>query len=38
MFDPSQFIATGIAYTSNDEVPILGTWPALNSTLSYNAH
>ncbi|CAK88614.1 unnamed protein product (macronuclear) [Paramecium tetraurelia] len=38
MFDQSQFIATGIAYTTNDQVPILGTWPALNSTLSYNAH
>ncbi|CAD8095572.1 unnamed protein product [Paramecium sonneborni] len=38
MFDTSSFIVTGIAYTSNDEIPILGTWPALNSTLSYNAH
>ncbi|CAK90278.1 unnamed protein product (macronuclear) [Paramecium tetraurelia] len=38
IFDASQFIATGIAYTSDDSIPILGTWPALNSTLSYNAH
>ncbi|CAD8212898.1 unnamed protein product [Paramecium pentaurelia] len=38
IFDTSQFIVTGIAYTSNDSIPILGTWPALNSTLSYNAH
>lgn len=31
-------MASGIAYTTTDSIPILGTWPALNSTTTYNAH